>query len=293
MSLQRNSTNPEGDNEPVFLETNERIADMMDGVLENDEAAMLLASPDNPASISPARDARVSLGKPEERKVERALRLVESDQLKLGINTPGGKVSTAYKISKNLMDRFDGVDVYVMEEAKSGGTTISLVGDNIYMGPMSELGPIEPQVPTDGEMVSATTYRNAYENTKQELAGIHPVDSSVASDALASQLDIVKYQGMLESIERMEDNAEQILERHEEIDSNSAQDIIDDFSEAPTHKYEILYDRAKEILPENMIHESSESEAEAAAFQRWFDAYSGAESASHHIVLYDPELSDK
>lgn len=292
MRLQENNPQEIGSEERVFLESNENAIDMWDDVLEEDEAVMLLASPDNPASISPARNARVSLGKAEERKVDRILRTAESDKLKLGINTPGGKVSTAYKISKNLMDRFEEIDIYVMEEAKSGGTTISFVGDDIYMGPMSELGPIEPQVPTNEGMVSATTYRNAYENTKQELASIHPVDSSVASEAMADQLDIVQYQNMLESIERMEDNAKEILERHENIDERTADEIINDFSDQPTHQYEILYDRASEILPDDMIHESSENPAEMSAFQRWFEAYSGAESATHHVVMYDPQLTD-
>lgn len=292
MDLQKDSSEDVEADNPPFLESNENAVAMWEDVLEEDEAAMLLASPDNPASISPARNARVSLGKSEERNVDRILRAAESDKLKLGINTPGGQVNTAYKISKNLRDRFDEIDVFVMEEAKSGGTTISFVGDNVYMGPMSELGPIEPQVPTDEGMVSATTYRNAFENTKEELAGIHPVDSSVASQALADQLDIVQYQNMLESIERMEDNARQILERHENIGDGMAENIIDDFSDQPTHQYEILYDRASEILPDDMIHRSSEKPKEMSAFQRWFEAYSGAESASHHTVLYDPNIAE-
>lgn len=290
MSLQEDSSGGKENSTPGVFESNERAKKMLDDVLEDDEAAMLLASPDNPASISPARNARLSLGKAEERKIDRILRTVESDKLKLGINTPGGQVNTAYKVSKNLMDRFDEIDVYVMEEAKSGGTTISFIGDNIYMGPMSELGPIEPQVPTDDGMVSATTYRNAFENTKNELADIHPVDSSVASQALADQLDIVKYQNMLESIERMEDNAKEILERHEGIDEEKAEEVIDDFSDQPTHQYEILYDRASEILPDDMIHRTDEEPEGAAVFQNWFEAYSGAESATHHVVMYDPAL---
>lgn len=290
MSLQKDSSDNMENTVPSVLESNDKAKEMWEDVLEEDEAAMLLASPDNPASISPARNARLSLGKSEERKVDRILRTVQSDKLKLGINTPGGQVNTAYKVSKNLMDRFDEIDVYVMEEAKSGGTTISFIGDNIYMGPMSELGPIEPQVPTDEGMVSATTYRNAFENTKSELASIHPVDSSVASQALADQLDIVKYQNMLESIERMEDNAKEILERHEGIDEEKSENIIDKFSDQPTHQYEILYDRASEILPDEMVHRAAEEWEEMAAFQNWFEAYSGAESATHHVVMYDPRL---
>ncbi len=65
----------------------------------------------------------------------------------LVLKSPGGEVEPAYLISKlcNRMKR-DKFVVGVPAEAKSAATLLSLGADEIHMGAMSELGPIDPQI---------------------------------------------------------------------------------------------------------------------------------------------------
>lgn len=65
----------------------------------------------------------------------------------LFINSPGGRIEPAYLISKTLKRLCKGkFIVTVPRRAKSAATLISLGADEIHMGQMSELGPIDPQM---------------------------------------------------------------------------------------------------------------------------------------------------
>lgn len=60
--------------------------------------------------------------------------------------SPGGKIDSAYMISKVLKEFSDKLVVVVPRMAKSAATLLSLGADEIHMGSISELGPIDPQI---------------------------------------------------------------------------------------------------------------------------------------------------
>lgn len=66
--------------------------------------------------------------------------------LLLVLHSPGGKIEQAYLISKCCRSFSDGFIVVVPRQAKSAATLIALGADEIHMGPVSELGPIDPQI---------------------------------------------------------------------------------------------------------------------------------------------------
>lgn len=61
------------------------------------------------------------------------------------IHNHGGRIEPAYLISKTCKELSPKFVVTIPRKAKSAATLISLGGDEIHMGPMSELGPIDPQ----------------------------------------------------------------------------------------------------------------------------------------------------
>jgi hypothetical protein len=67
-------------------------------------------------------------------------------KLFLLLHTNGGKVEPAYLISKCCKKSAPGFVVAVPRFAKSAGTLIALGADEIHMGIISELGPIDPQI---------------------------------------------------------------------------------------------------------------------------------------------------
>ena len=72
----------------------------------------------------------------------------KTKDLDLWINSPGGSAQTAEKIVSACRAVCDGeFRVVVPNMAKSAATMTALCADQIVMGYLSELGPIDPQVP--------------------------------------------------------------------------------------------------------------------------------------------------
>jgi ClpP class serine protease len=62
------------------------------------------------------------------------------------VNSPGGRVEPAYLISKSLKSiAHKHFSVAIPRRAKSAATLLALGADQIHMGMISQLGPIDPQ----------------------------------------------------------------------------------------------------------------------------------------------------
>lgn len=67
-------------------------------------------------------------------------------KLLLVLSSSGGSIEPAYFIAKGCKEYSSGFCVGVPRRAKSAATLISLGADEIHMGSVSELGPIDPQI---------------------------------------------------------------------------------------------------------------------------------------------------
>jgi hypothetical protein len=64
----------------------------------------------------------------------------------LWLDSPGGSAREAYKIALLLRSIASRIRVVIPDYAKSAATLLSLVADEIYMGPAAELGPLDVQL---------------------------------------------------------------------------------------------------------------------------------------------------
>jgi ClpP class serine protease len=79
--------------------------------------------------------------------VLRAIQMTDkSVPIDLVLHTPGGLVLAASQIAQALQAHAAKVTVFVPHYAMSGGTLISLAGDEIVMAPHAVLGPVDPQL---------------------------------------------------------------------------------------------------------------------------------------------------
>lgn len=76
--------------------------------------------------------------------------LNQVDQLDLILHTGGGEVQTARKLVDLLQQKANKVCVLVPYKARSAGTLICLGADEVVMGPVAELSPIDPQISMRG-----------------------------------------------------------------------------------------------------------------------------------------------
>ena len=87
--------------------------------------------------------------------------------LDLILHTPGGEVAATEAIGNYLLDFFHGdIRVFIPQMAMSGGTMLSCISKEIYMGKHSSIGPIDPQfggTPAYGVI-------QEFENARNEIA---------------------------------------------------------------------------------------------------------------------------
>jgi hypothetical protein len=70
----------------------------------------------------------------------------KTERIDLFLNSYGGAVDTPYKIVNLLREFCDNFSVIIPFVAKSAATMVAIGADEIVMGPISELGPIDPLV---------------------------------------------------------------------------------------------------------------------------------------------------
>ncbi len=87
------------------------------------------------------------------------------------LHTIGGNVDAAEKLLLMMRSKVDraALRIIVPEYAKSAGTLMVLGADSVVMSDMSELGPIDPQIPLFGRWQSVQNYLDAYETHAETL----------------------------------------------------------------------------------------------------------------------------
>ena len=174
----------------------------------------------------------------------------EEKPILLVLNNRGGRIETGYLISKTCKklckDKFM---VAVPREAKSAATLLALGAEEIHMGLMSQLGPIDAQV----RNLPASGMKSALE-ILSDITCRYPGASIMISEYLEKALD----PNFLGYLERVNDSAVQYAERllgsRSFPESKTSLDIAKHFvHHYKDHGFVIDYDESQELLGENMV----------------------------------------
>ncbi|GAB5416225.1 MAG: ATP-dependent Clp protease proteolytic subunit [Crocinitomicaceae bacterium] len=122
----------------------------------------------------------------------------------LVIHSHGGRIEPAYLISKTCKELSSKFVITIPRKAKSAATLISLGGNEIHMGPMSELGPIDPQF----NGLPALGISSSLESIAKIVCK-YPESSSMFSDFMKEKLDL----NILGYFERVSESAQQYATR--------------------------------------------------------------------------------
>lgn len=172
-------------------------------------------------------------------------RTLQGKDILLVVDSPGGRIEPAYLISKTLKriasNKFS---VAVPRRAKSAATLISLGADEIHMGMVSQLGPIDPQV----SGLPALALGNAL-NHIAEIAGKCPGASEMLTKYLIDQAPI----RILGYYERVSESAAQYGERlltgkqlpNGKTASEVAKHLVQHYKD---HSFVIDVDEARDLL---------------------------------------------
>jgi hypothetical protein len=121
------------------------------------------------------------------------------------LETPGGSGEIAEDMVRLLRDKYEDVAVIIPGCAKSAGTIMAMAANEILMGPMSALGPIDAQLAWQGKIFSADALIKGFEKIKDEvvtsgtlnkayipiLQGISPGELQSAQNALDFAKELV------------------------------------------------------------------------------------------------------
>ena len=83
---------------------------------------------------------------------------ITGDEIDIILETPGGIAEVVEDLVKIIRNRFSKVGIIVPGMAKSAGTIFTMAADEILMGELSALGPIDAQIISNGKRFSADAF---------------------------------------------------------------------------------------------------------------------------------------
>ena len=134
-----------------------------------------------------------------------------SEPLHLLLDTPGGDGESAVRLARSAQARCTELTVIVPNQAKSAGTLLAMGAHHIFMGPTSDLGPVDPQFqsPSGAGLYSAKDLIAAVDHAEQSIAA-NP-DSYPLHVSLLADVSAVMVQQARSALERSEDLVKEAL----------------------------------------------------------------------------------
>ncbi len=132
------------------------------------------------------------------------------EDLHIMLQTPGGDGETALRLLRQAQSRCKRLTVMIPDQAKSAGTLFVLGADEIYMGPTSDLGPIDPQFRmSDNSVVPARAIIAAVRDAEERVQ--KSPDTYALHASLLSNITSMQVQQAKDAIARTGDQLKEAL----------------------------------------------------------------------------------
>lgn len=273
----------------VGKETNTSLLSKLQPLADFHNAVLLaMVAPSIGEKTSPVDYLSASIGLYDELGMEEAVRTIDTlckgvSKLFLLVESPGGEVTSSYKIAYFLRTHYPNITTFVPHRAASGGTLIALSSNEIVMGELAHLTPIDTQVSyldtkvSVNRMNSALARLVAYYEKKRASQVPYPYQSMV------DKLDPIIYDDWNTKINAMIEYVIDLLLKtgyqSKEIVSIVKNFIVTEFP----HSFVIHREKARsygvKVVPDNQyINELN--------CMRWWLAEYMLESGTKHVIRY-------
>jgi len=243
--------------------------------------------------VSPVEEARAVIGLMEEFGVEKLVNQLREDRVEkayLLVNSPGGLMDSSYKIARAIRTTLREVTTFVPHVAASGGTLLALAGDEIVMGPMSHLTPLDPQVVYKGARISAGSGVRFYSRSVQWFEKQTPDEAPYPQRAMTDKLDPFLMEEWNGSMDAMVDYVRELLELSNHPDAaNVAWRLVWGY---PTHGYVLNAQRGRDDIGLNITDSTSRPET-WEVMRHWLGQYLVKPEMSHCIRYVLPTRQAK
>jgi hypothetical protein len=272
----------------VSEETDPELRKKLSELCDKNSAVMLaLIGPYVGVRVSPARIARATMGLSEEFGVETVIDQIhkhsKTGNLCLLVNSPGGGLASSYKVARALRKSFKRIRVFVPHIAASGGTLVAITGNEIVMGMMSQLTPLDPMSDDGRRTVSASSVLRGFEYATRFFQRMKPEEAPYTYKVLADKYDAVSIDEALSTSELMKEYIQEILkdagygkDKCEQIPERLVSGFLD-------HGEVINFDEAK-ALGLNVLERQNFAK-EWNVLREWLSHYI-LQSADKHIIRY-------
>ena len=257
---------------------------------DNKCAVMAFIAPYAPVRVSPVEIQSATIGLSEEFAIVTAIETIKAanvDSLYILVNSPGGGVSSSYKIARMMRASFSNIKAFVPHIAASGGTLMTLAANEVVMGPMSNLTPVDIQVNYNGQFVSSYSMSRALSRLSEFFAKVTADEAPYPWRAMAEKLDPILMEDWACNLTEMTRYAFELMQmsgyKMQEIKS-----VIDAliFPQEP-HSYVIRRDKAAQIgiKTSNTSHDI----AVMKVMKAWLTGHMLTESQKHLIRYVMPQ----
>ncbi|RLF11137.1 MAG: hypothetical protein DRJ69_02250 [Thermoprotei archaeon] len=142
----------------------------------------------------------------------------ERPPLYLLIHSPGGLVNSAYVIATVLRETFDKIIAFIPHLAASGATLLAISCDEIIMGDISQLSPIDPIFTMKDEKgvertVSALSIISAFRNLEEYFRTRRVEEAAYPYKHFTNSLSPWVFDEAVRSIDMVERYARELLEK--------------------------------------------------------------------------------
>jgi hypothetical protein len=257
---------------------------------DNNCAVMAFIAPYVAVRVSPVEIQSASIGLSEEFAIVTAIETIKAanvDSLYLLINSPGGGVSSSYKIARMLRASFGNIKAFVPHIAASGGTLMVLAANEVVMGPMSNLTPIDVQVNYNGQYVSSYSMSRALSRLSEYFAKMAVDEAPYPWRAMADKLDPILMEDWACNLKEMTRYVFELMQMSG-YKMPEIKKVIDGliFPEEP-HSFVIRRDSATKmgIRTSNTSHDT----ATMKVMKAWLTGHMLTESQKHLIRYLMPQ----
>jgi hypothetical protein len=251
-------------------------------------ALISFIAPQVSVRVSPADTVSASIGLLDEFGVEALVSKLHESGVKRAymlVNSPGGAMDSSYKIALAVREALDEVTSFVPHVAASGGTLLTIAGNEIVMGPMSHLTPLDSQVKFKGAWVSAAASNRFYQRAIGWFEKKTPEEAPYPQRALTEQLDPYLMEEWNGIITAMREYVTEILMKAGYNDPEKIAERL--VASYPTHSYVLSAAKATEAGL-NVVSSTQRPEA-WRVMRYWLSRYFAEQRMTHCIRYVIPD----